>query len=173
MCTGDTSIKVMSHSLMKADDGAKTIDGYLDNLFVPSTTFLGFPKKRIVFRFFSVTPAVLTLRGWSGNTDNDFDDDDPDIKSLQNGHPSGIRFGTATYFGNLILKRDDIIKIKKKLRRDGGLYVLFVPQDPADNAGQITYDIIIDNDDPTTNKQDFAPVPTGLSINPSPPRNSQ
>lgn len=167
--SNQTSFVLAIHSPEKSSLKFTSIDGYLSNLYIDSLTFVGI-KKRIVFRFYSINPESLTLHGWEN--DNDLFEDTVDIK-LSIGTKSTVPFGTGTYFGNLVLRRDDVKSIKRKLKKTNSRYVVFVPHDPKDpdqEIGQITYDIVVSKEDPS--KQAFVPIPTGLSLNPSPPRNS-
>ncbi|MEP6950962.1 MAG: hypothetical protein ABI863_16870 [Ginsengibacter sp.] len=158
----------------KSNAGLKTpgskiavIDGFLSVLYTDSGTFKSLTK-RTVFRFYTEHPDLLTLHGWS--SDSDIYHDDPNIK-LNEGSLTNFQYGNKTYFGNLVLKINDLKKIKRQIKTDFKS-VLFVPLDPqaTDQGGQITYDIQLTNDDPLI--VPFSSTPTGVSLNPSPPRNS-
>jgi hypothetical protein len=150
--------------------GAKVTltDGFLSILWIDATTYKSL-KKRITFRFYSEPPDLLTLHGWS--SDSDIYADKPDV-ILNIGKKTIFQYGNKTYFGNLILRLDDFKKIKRQMKNAFN-YVLFVPLDPQDpkQNHQITYDIQLTNDDPT-NILPFTSTATGVSLNPSPPRNS-
>jgi len=148
------------------------ISGFLSVLWIESAVFTG-SKKRIVFRFYTEPPDLFTLHGWEN--DNDEFPEDPDIK-LNMGPVSGIAYGNKTYFGNLVLPRDARKAINKLIKEEGFTYVLFKPDDPfhphpSIPVGQITYDIELTNDQPVPFQTIATSKPTGVSLNPSPPRN--
>ena len=146
------------------------ISGDLDILWMTAASFKLLDEK-VTFRFYIEAADKLTLRGWS--SDNDDYNALPDV-ILFNGQPSTTaKFGPTNYFGNLQLKGKSIRKIIRQLNPPNPpmTYVLFVPDIPGTNAGQINYTIMLTNDDPSkpllVGKQ---AVPTGVNTNPSPPR---
>lgn len=153
----------------------RLISGFLKILWMDAQTFIKL-RRRIVFRFYTEPPDKLTLHGWTN--DNDSFPDPPDIQ-LNISIPSLIPYGNKTYFGNLVLTRNMRRAIRTIIENENFKYVLFVPHDPnSSNAppvppGQITYDIVLTNDDPMFLNSNFANRPTNLNLNPSPPRNPQ
>ncbi len=154
-----------------------TINGYLDVLWMDTLEITNITK-RIVFRFYATNKKILTLRGWI-NDDNNFPDD-PNVIKLNNGPASSVQFGVATYFGNIILKGDDSKALIRKARNRNKKYVILVPIAPGDAdfpdqiPGQIAYKILLDDAPPAADfftKDTKTLIKTGLSINPSPPRN--
>ncbi len=165
MSKADTS--VMATTKVTADKAMISMNGFLNRLYIDAATFTT-SQKRIVFRFYSITPDSLTLRGWI-NDGNKFPNN-PDIKLLI-GKPSLISFGTGTYFGNMVLTSPDHKAINIQAR--AFKYVVFIPLNPSGSAlpGQITYDIELTNDDPATVPLAEKVIPTNRMLNPSPPRN--
>ena len=161
-------MKKQSNAASKTPGSNLIIDGFLSILWIDAATFKNL-KKRITFRFYSEPPDLLTLHGWS--SDSDIYADQPDV-ILTIGKKTTLQYGNKTYFGNLVLRLDDIKKIKRQIKNVFN-YVLFVPLDPQapEQNHQITYDIQLTNDDPT-NILPFTSTPTGVKLNPSPPRNS-
>jgi hypothetical protein len=150
--------------------GAKItiIDGHLSILWTTAADFK-LLTQRTIFRFYSEPPDLLTLHGWS--SDSDIYHDLPNIE-LNKGQATTFQYGNKTYFGNLVLRLTDVKKIKKQIKNDFN-FVLFVPLDPQapDQGHQITYDIQLTNDDPTLDVS-LVNTPTGVNLNPSPPRKS-
>lgn len=139
--------------------------GKLDTLYAVDTSFLKVPNGKTVFAFTFGADDTLTLHGWDakGVFQNGFDSI-PDI-ALIKGHPSKLDYGPGTYFGNVIL--NDAKEIKKLLKKTKTKYVLFAPEKIGEH---ISYNIFLSNDDPALIKTFFAPIPTNISANPSPPK---
>ena len=145
---------------------------YLDTLFVDATPFknLGASNtKKITFRFFITDKDSLTLHGWFNQSSSSTYGTPPDLK-LMNRKKSAIQFGAGSYFGNLVLYKDDLKTIRKKARDNESMFVVFVPAAPSVNGGQINYDIHVSDKTGTFTKN--ALIPTGTQTNPSPPRNA-
>lgn len=161
--------KQNNSNLKSHTSNALVLDGFLNILWMDANTFISSPK-RIVFRFYAES-NLLTLHGWTN--DNDTFPDLPDIK-LNIGDPSGIRYGDKTYFGNLVLRKSERKAIKNQI--GAFKYVVFLPHEPNTSPtpsvppGQITYDIVLSDDEPTLISDDFASTPTHVNLNPSPPR---
>ncbi len=164
------SITALNQNMITSGSEYNPIRGRLDTLWTDSTTFRAL-KNGVVFRFYAFNSDSITLHGWENDTD--LFKDEPTIK-LNMGGKSGVQFGTGSYFGNLVFRRDEIRRIKRIIK-DRFKYVLFIPHDPNDpmqETGQITYDIAVSNDDPSKSKLIPLTVTfTKLSLNPSPPRN--
>ena len=144
------------------------LSGSLDTLWIEASAFASLNPK-LTFRFY-VTSDAFTLHGWIGNS-NSYNNRPPDVR-LSVGRESTVQFGSGSYFGNLVLNAQSLNKIQKLIRDTHAVYLLFAPQDPAANGGQVVYNIFLTNEDPK------APtffsinlVPTGEFTNPSPPRN--
>ncbi len=184
-CTGDSK---KTESVSEKDNPADTstkvllpnlLTGNLHILYMDSSEF-NKDTVRVVFRFYANTPDTLTLRGWTN--DSDVFQDPPDL-SMTMGAVTTFQFGAKTYFGNVILRRGERMRITRMTRRQnhGFKWILFLPHDgsrpnyPSFPPGQITYDIELTNDDPQSFSKDssltFASTPTFFSLNPSPPRN--
>jgi hypothetical protein len=149
-----------------------SLKGYLDTLWISTDSFMVITKK-VTFRFFIKDVDTLTLRGWSG--DNHIYNPNPDV-ILYNGRTSTIaQFGPGDYLGNLQLKLPDIKKIQQLIGsvKPVSKYVLFAPDLSANTGGQINYNIYLTPDNP----QPLVVIPTpqttstGVTTNPSPPRN--
>ncbi len=149
-----------------------SLKGYLDTLWISTDSFMAITKK-VTFRFFIKDIDTLTLRGWSG--DNHIYGPDPDV-ILYNGRTSATaQFGPGDYFGNLQLKLPDIKKIQQLIitTKPAQKYVLFAPDLPINTAGQINYNIYltVDNPHPLVVLPSSQTTVTGVTTNPSPPRN--
>ncbi len=154
---------------MKVDDNdAKTLSGNLDTLWINASTFAALNPK-ITFRFYD-TLNSFTLHGWLGNS-NSNKNKYPDVR-LSIGRKSIIQFGSGCYFGNLVMDAQNLKKVQKLVKANSALYVLFAPQDPAANGGQVVYNIFLTNDDPKSPTFfSISLISTGEFTNPSPPRN--
>ena len=90
----------------------------------------------------------------------------PEIR-LQKGRASNYSYGPGTYFSNVVLK-GAVAEIKRLLRKEHAQYVLFAPKKIGEH---IYYEIFISKEDPSLVKdQMFAPIPTNIIANPSPPK---
>jgi len=178
-CTGNNSETSKSDSTIAvAKDSAAlslpryNLTGYLDTLWMTVPSFQALTK-RVTFRFYIKNLDTLTLRGWSG--DSYRYNPIPDV-ILYNGHAdSSVKFGPDNYFGNLLLLKADIKKINSQINSDTThpRFVLFVPQMDNIYMSQISYTILLTNDNPIllTKNLPSATTPTGVNTNPSPPRN--
>jgi len=153
------------------------MSGYLNILYIDAATFIDLKdslRRKITFRFFLKTPDSLTLSGWSNDSTNQRYPSQPPKPNitLWVGGNSVYEVKSGTYFGNLVLYNKNIRSILKKIRTENAKYVLFVPLDPANNYGQVTYEIHVGTADPHTLKwSDLASfAPTGDQTNPSPPK---
>ena len=155
---------------------ANLLSGHLDTLWITAADFAALGNgTRITFRFYDTLDA-FTLRGWTGNS-NSWNDRLPDVKLLI-GRQSPVMYGSGSYLGNLQISPAQYTTIRQKLTSTGATYVVFGPVNPtaAPNAGQISYNIYVTSDDPS----DFSPAfkykflveTTGVTTNPSPPKNS-
>jgi hypothetical protein len=155
---------------------ANLLSGHLDTLWITAAAFTALGNgSRITFRFYDTLNA-FTLRGWTGNS-NGWNDRLPDVK-LFKGRESSVMFGSGSYFGNLQISPAQYNTIRQKLTSTGATYVLFCPVNPtvAPNAGQISYNVYLTSDEPgdfsPSFKYKFVVDATGVSTNPSPPKNS-
>jgi hypothetical protein len=141
--------------------------GVLDTLWVDSLAFAKLPAGKLVFQYYVESADALTLHGWSVKTFGGFETP-PNIK-LTTGRPSSLNYGPGSYFGDLVLKNAEINKIQKALKDNKSQFVLFAPKM---DGVHIKYEIFVGKDDPGFANKDFlfAPKPTGLIANPSPPR---
>lgn len=150
------------------------LNGYLDTLWIDAATFNSLQKKKLTFRFYFQSLTSITMHGWYGKrTKFVHPTPDPDVKLLI-GRPSDkAQYGPGNYLGNLVIYKNEINEIKKIIKASSSSYVLFAPVDPSISNGQITYNILLTKDDPNKGKAvSLAIVPTGITANPSPPRNS-
>jgi hypothetical protein len=154
---------------------AALLSGNLDTLWMTAAAFnnLG-PGTRITFIFYDTLDA-FTLRGWTGNP-NSWNNNPPNVRLLK-GRQSPVMYGSGSYFGALQLSPNNYNTIRQKLTATDATYVLFGPVNPTTSpgAGQIDYNIFVTSDDPANVspefKYKFVVNPTGVSTNPSPPRN--
>ncbi|WP_462251971.1 hypothetical protein [Ferruginibacter sp.] len=155
---------------------ANLLNGHLDTLWITAANFTALGNgSRITFRFYDTLDA-FTLRGWTGNS-NGWNDRLPDVK-LFKGRESPVTFGQGSYFGNLQISPNQYNTIRQRLTATGATFVLFCPVNPTvpPTAGQISYNIYLTSDEPgdfsPSFKYKFVVDATGVSTNPSPPKNS-
>lgn len=155
-------------------DQITPLTGYLDTLWIDAATFNSLQKKKLTFRFYIYSLTSITMHGWYGKkTKFVHPTPDPDVKLLIGRTSDKVQYVPGNYFGNLVLYKNEIIKIKKIIKDSSSLYVLFAPANPADHDGQITYNILHTKDDPGKEKLvSSITSSTGITTNPSPPRNS-
>lgn len=148
------------------------LTGYLDTLWMESKIFDTL-KKKLTFRFYIDSSNSLTIRGWS--SDNGKYNNNPDV-ILFTGRESKLEYGRGNYFGNLLVEKKNVTDIQDSIKKYKSTYVLFAPNDPATATfpGQITYTILVTNDDPRPSVNNFtaSSATTGVTTNPSPPRNA-
>jgi hypothetical protein len=155
-------------AMKDAGKDAKLLSGNLDTLWINAPTFVALNPK-LTFRFYD-TINVFTLHGWLGNS-NSYNNRPPDVR-LSIGRKSDVQFGSGSYFGNLVLNAQSLNKIQKLVAANHSAYILFAPQDPATNNGQVIYKIFLTNDDPgISTLVTINMIPTDEFTNPSPPRN--
>lgn len=177
-CTGNETSPAKSDSLNAAKKPGITDtlvqaalwNVTLDTLWMKASDF---PAKRsqLAFRFF-YTGKSFTLHGWLGNP-NTYNDRPADIK-LEIGRPDPTIFAGSFYFGNLIFKPKEVDDIQDAIIQHKATYVLFAPSVPAAGAdlAQVVYNIFITQNDPKATVTALAAIyPTGVTTNPSPPRN--
>lgn len=162
-------LDIVKKMAMKGDDkDEKLLSGNLDTLWILSSDFVKLNPK-LTFRFYDTLDA-FTLHGWLGNS-NSHNNRPPDTR-LFIGRKSSIQFGSGCYFGNLVLNAQSLNKVQKLIRDTRVSFVLFAPQDPAANGGQVVYNIFLTNDDPKSPTfYSISLIETGEFTNPSPPRN--
>lgn len=155
---------------------ANLLSGHLDTLWMTAANFNALGQgSRITFRFYDSLDA-FTLRGWTGNS-NGWNDRLPDVRPVK-GRQSPVMYGSGSYFGNLQISPAQYNTIRQKLSTTGATYVLFGPVNPATapNDGQISYSVYVTSDDPAdvspSFKYKFVVDATGVTTNPSPPKNS-
>lgn len=190
-CGGDAGNPTASQPAVAAEPATEVaatspsanISGYLDTLFIDSARFqqLGLPPGNnnwTIFRFYIDSSSYITLAGWSANNGRgNFHGNNQSIPAVPNiillkSTQSTLKFGPGNFFGNLVLRPNQLTTIQNLLRSTNSKSVLFAPQPPSDNNNQITYAVILS--DKTTPKQ-FSTnvVTTGVTLNPSPPRNAE
>lgn len=170
LMSADTAI-AGAPPLPAAPPSSKAVSGVLDTLWIESASFLS-AGRQLAFRFYIGNGDTLTLHGWSLNG-NVFTDA-PNIQ-LKKGRASAIAFGPGNYFGNLLIRINEMVEIKRLIKSSATKYVLFAPQEPKENNGQITYAIFFSNDDPAADARVLVPtksIASGVKTNPSPPRNT-
>jgi hypothetical protein len=155
---------------------ANLLNGHLDTLWITATAFNALGNgSRITFRFYDTLNA-FTLRGWTGNS-NGWNDRLPDVR-LSIGRQSPVMYGSGSYFGNLQISPNQYNTIRQRLTATGATFVLFCPVNPTvpPTAGQISYNVYLTSDEPgdfsPSFKYKFVVDATGVSTNPSPPKNS-
>lgn len=147
------------------------VDSYLDTLWVDSSSFKSLPKSDIAFRFLIDKDEKLLMNGWSVKSTGGYQSN-PDL-NLSNGRSSKLQYKAGNYLGNLLLSKKNITDIQSLITSTKSRYVLFEPIDPsiATFRGQVTYNILLTNDDPHPLVKIISPafVHTGIITNPSPP----
>ena len=174
-CTGNETSPVKSDSLNAAKKTGETDtvvkaalwNVTLNTLWMKASDFPA-KKSQLAFRFF-YTGKSFTLHGWLGNP-NTYNNRPADIK-LEIGTPDSTIFEGSFYFGNLIFKPKEVDDIQDSISQHMATYVLFVPSVPAAGAdlAQVVYKIFVTQNDPKTTVTSI--YPTGVTTNPSPPRN--
>lgn len=147
---------------------AALISGTLDTLYTDSLSFTQLPDaQKVVFAFTFRQHDTLTLHGWSATKDTIFNPD-PNIRLIK-GHASPLPYGNDMYFGNVVLKKGHVKHIKNKLDQLKAKFVLFAPQ--IINGNHIAYTIFVSKENPASLVKTFVALPTGVNVNPSPPKN--
>ncbi len=154
---------------------AAILSGSLDTLWMDAATFINLgPSTTMTFRFFDTLDA-FTLRGWTGNP-NSYNDKRAEVKLLK-GRISTVKYGSGSYFGNIQISNQDYGTIYRLLNSSKKKYVVFGPIFPTaiPLSGQISYTISITDQypgdlNPNINYK-FLVEPTGVTTNPSPPKN--
>ena len=165
-CNGNEDTKKNTAPPMATTPGqtASLSPGKLDTLYVERQAFdtLGNGAK-LVFSFTFKAADTLTLHGWLVKGPNF--DSLPNLK-LKNWHASTYSYGTGTYFGNVVLRNQEIVKIKSSLNSNSN-YVLFAPFLLGNN---IMYKIFVSDKLYGPKDQILVISPTGADANPSPPK---
>jgi hypothetical protein len=141
--------------------------GVLDILYIEKAAILAIPNgRKLVFQYIFERENFLTLHGWiSKQSGVDFDTP-PNIK-LKKGSPGDVRYGVNTYFGNTVIRKQDIHDIQTFINAHPGLdFVLFKP---VMEQQHIKYEIYL-SDDFNDSLKALTLVNTGKTANPSPPR---
>jgi hypothetical protein len=168
----------ITKTTMPGDNKTGILTGSLDTLIIDSASFAALgkppnPGNWTIFRYYITSSNYITLAGWSANNSNgqyhgnNAPPPSPNIV-LAIDNPSSIQYGPGNYFGNLILRPNQLTQIQRLLDSTHSKSVLFAPF--VDN-NQITYRIYL-SDKTTAKKFSVNVLPTGQDLNPSPPRNS-
>ena len=149
---------------------AAALTGRLDTLWGDAAVFKNLPNgRKLVFSFTFRNPDTLTLYGWPCQNNNCTSQyaTDPAIKLIK-GKPTAYDYGPKVIFGNVIIDKRDVAKIKTKI---GTVYnsVAFAPE----NDGEyVKYKVFVSIDSvESLVARKFAVEPTGIEANPSPPKN--
>jgi hypothetical protein len=141
--------------------------GKLDTLVIDSASFVKLPDTtKVVFVFTFKPNDTLTLDGWTAKQDTIFTTD-PDIELIKYA-PSTLSYGNGIYFGNVILKKREVKKIKNMLNNQQAHSVLFAPQ--LVNGKHIGYEIFLSLEHLPAERLKNA-IATQTFANPSPPKN--
>ncbi len=194
-CGGDSSTATKKDEPGKIDStpppglALAKISGYMDTLYIESKTFEDLPKKRMSLKYFINPEGGLTLLGWQTKTDINNDVyDQAGTLLLKNGHQSPESpYGAGSFLGGVVLQRGEIASIKSSIKNPPpGLKVttvIFAPEREKDVSGNYTghfiYNILLSDYIPAAALKDSAAslapkilIRSGVSANPSPPRNS-
>lgn len=166
--TGNTAAGT---EVKSSQPGSPLSSVFLDTLFIESYKLISQidvkKKNKVTFRFYITNQDSLTIHGWTNDKDSTRFNIIPNLK-LFNGGKTSFKIGNDTYLGNSVLYNKFIDDIIGKLSSNKHKYIVFIPQDPATNNGQIIYDI--HTTDNLNKIAEFAP--TNTYTNPSPPRNA-
>lgn len=139
-------------------------------LYIRASSFDSLDKDKYVFQHYVSNSYLLTMHGWEANGvwGRKFDSM-PKVKFMV--WKSSKESVVNNYFGDFILAKHDLKRVKKKLT-DSTKYVVF---EPDVSEGFLKYKILLTNDELfLQERQAFAePVlrDIKLSANPSPPKN--
>ncbi len=138
--------------------------GSLDTLYVERKAFddlQGNPK--LIYSFVFTSPDTLTLHGW---IDKSPFDSLPNMKLKYFNRSTTESYGLGTYFGNVILRSVDVVKIKAALTPTMN-YVIFSPKLLGNN---IKYEILVTDKLRNQKAAILVVSATGADANPSPPK---
>jgi hypothetical protein len=144
------------------------VGGTLDTLWMPVGSFPA-NGARVVFSIIIDANDKLTLNGWRDNGGPNQFNTPPDYILTNTGQHNGSMYGPNMYFGNVVLRQQDVAAINQLINAaPPGTYtkVLFVPK--MVNTNHIGYDIFLGNNNDEVSIMTV--VPTGEEANPSPPR---
>jgi hypothetical protein len=166
-CNDGTEAKKNTTTIEKEETTSIAITGTLNNLWVEKADFDKLDNSQLVFSFAFRTKDTLTLHGWSckgpkGSCKGDYQTE-PNIKLIK-GKSSGVAYGPVVYFGNIIIKNKDVIKLQNGYKTYK--YFVFVP---TIKNGFIYYSIKASNNDPRL-IEDLILDDTSIEANPSPPK---
>lgn len=152
------------------DATVSKLTGLNDTIYILWTDTTEFKKLKgkVVFANTISKNSIITLAGWKtkGAREDSFDLV-PDIILNKDKPSSSLTYGQDSYFGNLVLKGQDVQTIKDIYRTLDAKYVMFVP---ALVDGHIKYTLYPS----ITNSfayADSAKLVGGITANPSPPKN--
>ncbi len=162
----------------------KTLEGYLDTLYIAKNQIPNFSGKRVVLKYYIESSGLLTLAGWRirGGRDT-YDPQNPASKIiLKNGKTSPISFGSGSFLGGVVLTDNQVTLIQRALvdpQNTNLIYLVFAPSNDAAHPGHFQYNLFLSDYPPVKISADSsAPFaikslkPINVIANPSPPRNS-
>ena len=161
----------------------KTIQDFVDTLYVHKDTFKLLPVKRLVLKYYVDSSYALTLHGWRRNpTPQGEDVYDPNEFKLNSGAHSPFSFKIGNFLGGVILKKREggVKAIQDSIVKHPTMrYVVFAPEPDSVGlvpTGHFKYNILLTDYEPSADSSNSilktAPIKIGIIANPSPPRNS-
>ena len=141
--------------------------GVLDILVMDKAAFQAIPNgRKLVFRYIFESTSFLTLHGWISKQSGTEFNTAPDVK-LTKGASAGLNYGVNTYFGNVVLRKEDVSAVKTLMTSHPSLdFVLFKP---FMDGQHIAYELFL-SDNAMDELKTLVTVSTGKTANPSPPR---
>lgn len=155
------------------------ISGNMKYLYIHKDSLLNMSnkdKKKITFEFYFGPLDTLTLKGWSNDkVSNDFNTD-PDFP-LTMGLSTTVTYSPSFYLGDLVIYKSQLKTINDLLTSNSKMnFIVFMPKQLGPEGGHVTYDILLYDVLPpgslTPDQYLKTAVTTGVTTNPSPPKNS-
>ena len=144
--------------------GKKAIDD-LYILEIKGEDFNAVKKDKLVFKFVRVREETLTLHGWRahGAFGRTFDEEHHEKLELKPVIKSAIKYTSDIYFGDIVLSRKAVRKIKKLINKEGEYIIQFIPQ--LKPAPHLAYKVEVIKSNGATKQ-----VVGTFNANPSPPK---
>lgn len=155
------------------DDSIIEFTGKLDTLLLRRTQFDSASLKQVAMVFLFEASGSPNLHGWSLKANGkDFDTTGGPVWKLTRHKPSNISYDQSTYFGNVVLLKKQMQKIKDSLKADHQ-WIVFCPV--IDQNNHIGYRVLLGKTLPVsaehrTGDAIMSYEDPGVEANPSPPK---
>lgn len=165
-----------SNQPLRAEKASSLSTMYM--LYMKSGDFINLAAKRngngrkLMFQFcFSPKYGdTLTLRGWAGKDDQEYNDDGTKF-ILDTVKPDTDTYGREIYFSSQKIPKDDVNALLAEIGTSTTKFVVFDPEYNLSNS-QIFYNVFVVSQLPK--RADTEPLaPTVITTNPSPPASSK